>query len=79
MKDDDIKGIKNSFKLEKDTIEQEELEKYEALRNDLHVTQMLFDDFKEEKYEYDSDAETTEDEIGDEKEKTNCDLCNLKA
>ena len=44
--------------------------------------QILFDDFKEEMtymYGYDSGADTTEDEVGNEKEKTNCVLCYFKA
>ena len=51
------------------TTEQEELEKFETVRNNWHVTQMLYDSFKEEityKYGYDSNEETSEDEIVEE-------------
>ena len=50
------------------------------MRNNCHVTQMLFDSFKEEmtyKYGYDSNEETSEDEVGAEIEKLQCDLCSF--
>ena len=51
------------FKGESKKSEHEELENFETLRDELQVTQMLFDSFK---YGYDSNAETSEDEIGEE-------------
>ena len=62
-------------------------EKFEIVRNEWHVTQMLYDSFKEEmsyKYGYDSNEEASEDAIDkvDEKvtesEKINCVVCNFK-
>ena len=47
-------------------IEQEELEKFETLRNNWHVTQMVFDSFIEEKpfdCGYNTNEETSEGEI----------------
>ena len=82
-----IKVMEDNFEKEKKNIEREELEKFEIVRNEWHVTQMLFDSFKEEmsyKYGYDSNEETTEDEIEKvddkvtESEKKNCDLCAFK-
>ena len=61
--------------------DREELNKFEIQRNELHVTQILFDDFKEEmtyKYGYDSNAETSEDETVEESRKKECDLCDFK-
>ena len=51
------------------------------MRNNWHVTQMLFDSFKEEmtyKYGYDSNEETSEDEFVEESDKLECDLCSFK-
>ena len=80
-KETQIKSIEENFKKERKKIEQEELEKFEAMRNNWHVTQMLFDSFKEEityKYGYDSNEETSEDEIIEESDKLECDLCSFK-
>ena len=80
-KETQIKSIEENFEKERKQIEQEELEKFEAMRNNWHVTQMLFDSFKEEityKYGYDSNEETSEDEIVEESEELECDLCSFK-
>ena len=64
-KDNEIK-IKDNFEKEKKNIEQEELEKFEIVRKEWDVTQMLFDSSKEEmsyKYGYDSNEEASEDAI----------------
>ena len=81
LKEIEIESMKVNFAKEMKNRDREELERFEIQRNDLHVTQMLFDDFKEDmtyKYGYDSNAETSEDEIVDETEKKDCDLCNFK-
>ena len=73
--------MEENFEKEKKKIEHEELKKFKTLRNYLHVTPMLFDDFKEEmtyKYGYDSNAETSEEEFNEESEKKDCDLCTFK-
>ena len=57
------------------------VKKFEIQRNELHVTQMLFDSFKEEmtyKYGYDSNADTSEEEIVEESGKRECALCDFK-
>ena len=57
------------------------VKKFEIQRNELHVTQMLFDSFKEEmtyKYGYDINAETSEDEIVEESGRKECDLSDFK-
>ena len=65
--------------------ENEDLKEIEELRNDRNVTQMLFDDFKDEmryKYGYDSSAETTEEELcyaEEQNAETNeCNHCGFK-
>ena len=76
-----IKSIEENFEKERKKIEQEELEKFETVINEWHVTQMLFDSFKEKmtyKYGYDSNEETSEDENVEESEKLECDLCSFK-
>ena len=81
MKEAEIKSMKENFEKEMKMKDMEELKKFEAQRNDLHVTQMLFDSFKEEmtyKYGYDSNAETSDDDIDEESEKKDCELCNFK-
>ena len=81
LKEIEIESMKVNFAKEMKNRDREELERFEIQRNDLHVTRMLFDDFKEDmtyKYGYDSNAETSEDEIVDETEKKDCDLCNFK-
>ena len=59
------------------------LKEYEWVRNEWHVTQMLFDSFKEDmvyKYGYDSDADSSEEEVEIEKvENTVCEICEFKA
>ena len=80
-KDSEIKSIEENFEKEIKKIEKEELEKFEEMRNEWHVTQMLFDSFKEEmtyKYGYDSSKETSEDEIDEEGENLECNLCCFK-
>ena len=87
IKDMKIKVMEDNFEKEKKNIEQEELEKFEIVRNEWHVTQMLFDSFKEEmlyKYGYVSNEETSEEEIDNvdekvtESEKRNCNMCDFK-
>ena len=81
LKEIEIESMKVNFAKEMKNKDREALEEFEIQRNELHVTQMLFDGFKEDmtnKYGYDSSAETSEDEIVDETEKNDCDLCNFK-
>ena len=63
------------------------MEEFEFVRNEWHVTQILFDSFKEEmsyKYGYNSNEETSEDDIDNvddkviESERKNCDMCDFK-
>ena len=58
-----------------------------SIRNELYVTQMLFDSFNEEmtyKYVYDSSVETSDEEESEEpsddkeNENKNCDVCGFK-
>jgi hypothetical protein len=78
---EEIESIKVNVAKEMKNRDREELERFEIQRNYLHVTQMLFDDCKEDmtyKYRHYSSAETSEDEIVDETEKKGYLLCNFK-
>ena len=59
------------------------LKEYEWVRNEWHVTQMLFDSFKEDmvyKYGYDSNAESSEEEVAsNEDENTVFGKCGFQA
>ena len=64
-KDEEIKALKEKHVIEMKKQESESLKEIEDIRNDRNITQMLFDDFKDEsryKYGYDSSAETTDEE-----------------
>ena len=78
-KDSEIKAMieKHVFEIRK--VESEDLKEFEAMREDRNVTQMLFDDFKEEmtyKYGYDSSAETSDEELV--QIENNCNFCEFK-
>jgi hypothetical protein len=80
-KETQIKAIEKNFEKEIKRIEQEELEKFENVRNELHVTQMLFYSFKEDMtyiYGYDRNEETSDDENDEESEKLECNSCSFK-
>ena len=80
-KETQIKSIEENLMKERRKIEQEELEKFETMRNNWYVTQMLFDSFKEDmtyRYGYDSNEETSEDENAEESEKLKCNLCSFE-
>ena len=83
--DIEIQAIKEKYEKALEKQASEDLKEIERIRNDLHVTQMLFDDFKEDmtyKYGYDSSAETSDEELnfGEDKidEENDCTLCNFK-
>ena len=74
-----------NHKIEMKKQEIESIKEIEDIRNDRNVTQMLFDDFKEDmtyKYGYDSSAETTDEEIDYMKNRSvenfDCNLCDFK-
>jgi hypothetical protein len=80
-KETQIKSFEENFEKERKKTEQEELEKFEAMRDNWHVTKMLFNSFKADiTYNdvYDSNEDTSEDEIVEESEKLECDLCSFK-
>ena len=84
-KDLEIHAIKEKYEKALEKQASEDLKEIERIRNDLHVTQMLFDDFKEDmtyKYGYDSSAETSDEELNfgeNNRDKENdCTLCNFK-
>ena len=84
-KDEEIRALIEKYESKLKEQEIEDLKEIEELRNDCNVTQMLFDDFKEEmtyKYGYDSTAETTDEELvyGDNTnaENNECSLCGFK-
>ena len=72
------------FELEKKGKDDSYLKEIEFVRNEWHVTQMLFDQFKEDmvyKYGYDTDADSSEEEVDndkDEAENTKCNFCDFK-
>ena len=77
----EIKSIQEKFEEERKKTEKEALAEFENMRNEWHVTQMLFDSFKEDmanKYGYDSEEETSEDEIDDDSGKLECNLRSFK-
>ena len=77
----EIKKIEEEFEAEK----KEKDAKIEFYRNEWHVTQMLFDQFKEDmeyKYGYDSNAVSSEDEVENDQDMTDntlCSICDFKA
>ena len=65
-KDIEIQAIKEKYEKALEKQASEDLKEIERIRNNLHVTQMLFDDFKEDmtyKYGYDSSAETSNEKL----------------
>ena len=80
-KTEEMKKLKEEYEVET----KERVEKIEYYRNEWHITQMLFDNFKEDmeyKYGHDINAESSEDEIknyGVGNENTVCDICDFKA
>ena len=79
----EIKKMKEDFENERKEKDASNLKEYEWVRNEWHVTQMLFDSFKEDmvyKYGYDSNADTSEEEIeSNTDENTTCDICGFKS
>ena len=84
-KNQEIKALieKHQFEMKKQEIES--IKEIEDIRNDRNVTQMLFDDFKEDmayKYGYDSSAETTDEEMDFMKIRSvgnfDCEFCDFK-
>ena len=84
-KNDEMEVLKKEHESETKKQESEYFKEIEGIRNDLHVTQMLFDAFKEDmtyKYGYDSSAQTSDEEL-DEIEISNvenneCNICDFK-
>ena len=79
----EIEKIKEDFENEMKEKNASNLKEYEWVQNEWHVTQMLFGSFKEDmayKYGYDSNADSSEEEMEDDKdENTVCDICSFKA
>ena len=84
-KNNEMEVLKKEHESETKKQESEYFKEIEGIRNDLHVTQMLFDAFKEDmtyKYGYDSSAQTSDEEL-DEIEISNvenneCNICDFK-
>ena len=78
----EIKKMEEDFENDMKEKDASNLKEYEWVRNEWHVTQMLFDSFKEDmvyKYGYDSNADSSEEEIEvDKDENTVCDICGYK-
>ena len=78
---EEIKKLEESFEVEKN----ERDSKIEFYMNEWHVTQMLFDQFKEDmeiRYGYNSNTGSSEDEVENDKdmtENTVCNICDFKA
>ena len=84
-KDIEIQAIKEKYEKALEKQASEDLKEIERIRNDVHLTQILLDDFKEDmthKYGYDSSAETSDEELnfGEDKidEEKDFTLCNFK-
>ena len=78
-KSEEIRRIEEVFEQEKKEIDANNLKEVERVRNEWHVTQMLFDQFKEDmvnKYGYDSNAESSEEEFDYDKDRTENTVCN---
>ena len=79
-KNEEIKNMEKAFEAEKKERDASSLKDVEFYRNEWHVTQMLFDQFKEDmenKYGYYSNATTSEDEIENDIDKTGSNVCNI--
>ena len=84
-KNDELEVLIKDHESEMKKQESEYFKEIEGVRNDLYVTQMLFDSFKEDmvyKYGYDSSAQTSDEELNDlEKssvENNECNLCDFR-
>ena len=84
-KNQEINALIEKHQFEMKKLEIESIKEIEDIRNDRNVTQMLFDDFKEDmayKYGYDSSAETTDEENDFMKIRSvgnfDCEFCDFK-
>ena len=84
-KNDEMEVLKKEHESEMKKQESEYFKEIEDIRNNLHVTEMLFDAFKEDmtyKYGYDSSALTSDEELDDvvisNLENNECNICSFK-